>query len=532
MLPALALRLRVRVLLALLAAAAVCLLATPAVRKFACKIGAMDMPGESRRVHDHPIPRLGGLALFAGFLAGVLPFTGIDEPVQGILLGSVIIVVTGAVDDLVSLRPWVKLVLQIIAAIVAIRHGVVIRILTNPGDASAEAIALGALSVPVTLLWIVGMTNALNLIDGLDGLAAGVCGIGCASMLAVSLFLPQATEISVLVAALGGACLGFLPFNINPAKIFMGDSGSLLLGYVLSTASVLGLFKMYTLVAFAVPVLTLALPLTDTVFAVVRRVSRGESPFHADRGHIHHRLLALGLTQKQAVAVLYAASGILGAAAVLLAANAAMRFWLLLGAVALALGIWLYVFAGHHFPSAPSAKAPKKGKKRTAARNREPSLQIKIVRAKRDEHFPIAALPVEQPQDRQHQKVLGLQPLWVEPLEDAVQPAAKRQQRRGRRFFVLRRRWGTLRRAFARQRRAALRLFRRQRLFHARALAGAAVIAVIGHRRAPIPKRPPPRCAPRPQCAAPGRDGAPVPRSDTARARRPIVFSRFRSVPM
>ena len=287
MLPALALRLRVRVLLALLAAAAVCLLATPAVRKFACKIGAMDMPGESRRVHDHPIPRLGGLALFAGFLSGVLPFTVIDEPVQGILLGSVIIVVTGAVDDLVSLRPWIKLVLQIAAAVVAIRHGVVIRILTNPGDASAEAIALGALSVPVTLLWIVGMTNALNLIDGLDGLAAGVCGIGCASMLAVSLFLPQATEISVLVAALGGACLGFLPFNINPAKIFMGDSGSLLLGYVLSTASVLGLFKMYTLVAFAVPVLTLALPLTDTVFAVVRRVSRGESPFHADRGHIH-----------------------------------------------------------------------------------------------------------------------------------------------------------------------------------------------------------------------------------------------------
>ena len=215
----------------------------------------------------------------------------------------------------------------------------------------------------MTLLWIVGMTNALNLIDGLDGLAAGVCGIGCASMLAVSLFLPQATEISVLVAALGGACLGFLPFNINPAKIFMGDSGSLLLGYVLSTASVLGLFKMYTLVAFAVPVLTLALPLTDTVFAVVRRVSRGESPFHADRGHIHHRLLALGLTQKQAVAVLYAASGILGAAALLLAANAAKRFWLLLGAVALALGIWLYVFAGHHFPSDPSAKAPEKDKK-------------------------------------------------------------------------------------------------------------------------------------------------------------------------
>ena len=169
---------------------------------------------------------------------------------------------------------------------------------------------------------------------------------------------PEATEISVLVAALGGACLGFLPFNINPAKIFMGDSGSLLLGYVLSTASVLGLFKMYTLVAFAVPVLTLALPLTDTAFAVIRRLSRGESPFHPDRGHIHHRLLALGLTQKQAVAVLYAASGILGAAAVLLAANAAIRFWLLLGAVTLAFGIWLYIFAGHRFPADPAAKKP------------------------------------------------------------------------------------------------------------------------------------------------------------------------------
>ena len=138
----------------------------------------------------------------------------------------------------------------------------------------------------------------------------------------------------------------------------MGDSGSLLLGYVLSTASVLGLFKMYTLVAFAVPVLTLALPLTDTAFAVIRRLSRGESPFHPDRGHIHHRLLALGLTQKQAVAVLYAASGILGAAAVLLAANAAIRFWLLLGAVTLAFGIWLYIFAGHRFPADPAAKKP------------------------------------------------------------------------------------------------------------------------------------------------------------------------------
>ena len=142
----------------------------------------------------------------------------------------------------------------------------------------------------------------------------------------------------------------------------MGDSGSLLLGYILATASVLGLFKMYTIVAFAVPVLALALPLTDTVFAIVRRLSHGESPFKPDRGHIHHRLLAMGLTQKQAVAVLYAASGILGAAAVLLAANAAVRFWLLLAAVAVALGVWLYIFAGHHFPAEPKQRNKKEKK--------------------------------------------------------------------------------------------------------------------------------------------------------------------------
>ena len=241
------------VLLTLLAAAAVCLLATPAVRKFACKIGAMDMPGESRRVHDHPIPRLGGLALFAGFLAGVLPFTGIDEPVQGILLGSVIIVVTGAVDDLVSLRPWVKLVLQIAAAVVAIRHGVVIRILTNPGDASAEAIALGALSVPVTLLWIVGMTNALNLIDGLDGLATGVSAVIIVIMGAFAylsgniiysdylniMYIPGAGELTVFAAALVGALIGFLWYNCYPAQVFMGDTGSLALGGIIAVFALL-----------------------------------------------------------------------------------------------------------------------------------------------------------------------------------------------------------------------------------------------------------------------------------------------------
>ena len=346
MLPDLALRLRLRVFLALLAAAAVCWAATPPVRRLAWRIGAVDRPGESRRVNDHPVPRLGGLAITLGFLTGVLLFSQPGNSVRGILLGTLLIAALGTADDVWDLRPWIKLAVQTAAALIAVGHGVQIRILTNPAVLAGH-IDLGMLSIPVTVLWIVGMTNALNLIDGLDGLAAGTAGIGCASMLAVSLFLPEATEVSVLLGALGGACLGFLPYNRNPARIFMGDTGALVLGYVLSTASVLGLFKMYTAVTFALPLLALALPLSDTLFAVVRRLWHGESPLKADRGHIHHRLLAMGLNQKQAVAVLYAISSILGLAAVLLAANGSARFWLLLAAMAAAVCLWLYAFTRH-----------------------------------------------------------------------------------------------------------------------------------------------------------------------------------------
>jgi len=343
MLSALGLRLRLRVFLALAVSAGVCFGATPAAGRIARRIGAMDRPGESRRVHDHPIPRLGGLAILLGLLAGVMPFGTFDREMRGILLGCLVIAALGVADDLRDLRPWVKLLFQTLAALIALGHGVEIRLLTNPIHFAGGTLSLGALSAPVTLLWIVGMTNALNLIDGLDGLAAGVSLISCVCMLAVSLFLPAATDMSVLLGALGGACLGFLPYNRNPARIFMGDTGAMLLGYVLSTASVLGLFKMYAAVTFAMPLLILALPLTDTVFAVVRRLARGESPLKADRGHIHHRLLDMGLSQKQTVAVLYAVSAILGLAAVMLSAGAAARFWLLLAAFAGAAAAWLCI---------------------------------------------------------------------------------------------------------------------------------------------------------------------------------------------
>lgn len=346
MLFGLTLRLRLRVLFAILLAAGVCCAVTPAVKAFALKIGAVDAPGESRRIHDRPIPRMGGLAILIGFLMGVLPFTALTQPIKGILVGSAMITALGMLDDILDLKPWIKLLVQLAAAFVAVQSGVVIHFVTNPGGTSS--ILLGALSVPITLLWIVGITNALNLIDGMDGLAAGVSSISCAAMLAVSMFMPEATDVSVLLGGLGGACLGFLPYNRNPAKIFMGDTGAMLLGYVLATASVLGLLKMYTLVTFAVPLLALALPLSDTLFAIIRRTAHGKSIFRADRGHIHHRLLALGLTQKQSVAILYAVSAILGLAAVLIAAGAAARFWLLLAAFFIAAAVWLYVFLGLH----------------------------------------------------------------------------------------------------------------------------------------------------------------------------------------
>ena len=344
MLTALGLRLRLRVFLALAVSAGVCFAATPAVGRLAERIGAMDRPGASRRVHDHPIPRLGGLAILLGLLAGVVLFGDRSRGTCGILWGCLVIALVGAADDLWDLNPWVKLLGQTLAAVVALCHGIEIHILTNPVHFAGGTLSLGVLSVPVTLLWIVGMTNALNLIDGLDGLAAGVSLISCACMLAVSLFLPEATCVSVLLGALGGGCLGFLPYNRNPARIFMGDTGALLLGYVLSTASVLGLFKMYTVATFAMPLLILALPLFDTVFAVTRGLSHGESPLKADRGHIHHRLLAMGLSQKQAVAVLYAVSAVLGLGAVMLSAGGAARFWLLVLAVLVAAGAWLYVY--------------------------------------------------------------------------------------------------------------------------------------------------------------------------------------------
>ena len=348
-----------RILLTIGVGFAISFAATPIVKSFAQKVGAIDVPRDARRVHDHPIPRMGGMAIFLGFLISVLLFVDISRPVRGILLGAVLIVACGAIDDVVSLNAWIKLAVQVAAAIVAVAHGVVIEVFRNPNIFSEnEALVLGALAVPVTVIWIVGITNSVNLIDGLDGLAVGVSTIASTTMFVVALLVSEG-NVAVILAALMGACLGFMPYNLNPAKIFMGDAGSLLLGYVLSTVSVVGMFKFYAIVTFVVPILALALPLFDTLCAIIRRLLRGQSPMHPDRGHLHHRLIDMGLSQKQAVAVLYSISAVLGLCAVVLATTGVVRICMVVVAALAAVAVGIFVkrtFKGHkyHPPVDPS----------------------------------------------------------------------------------------------------------------------------------------------------------------------------------
>lgn len=341
--------LTIRILLTIAVGFIISFAATPIVKSFAEKVGAIDIPGEARRVHDHPVPRMGGLAIFLGFLLSVLLFIPVNRQLQGILLGCVLIVATGAVDDVVSLKAWVKLLLQIAAACIAVFHGVRIEVLGNPNILSAnDYLTLGSWAVPITILWIVGITNSVNLIDGLDGLAVGVSTISSLTMLVIALLVAEDSSVAVVLAALVGACIGFMPYNLNPAKIFMGDTGSLLLGYVLSTLSILGLFKFYAVVSFAVPVLAIAVPLFDTIFAFFRRLVKGQNPMHPDRGHFHHRLIDMGLSQKQAVAVLYTISAILGVAAVVITTSGEIKALILILGFCICALVWAAVYGKLH----------------------------------------------------------------------------------------------------------------------------------------------------------------------------------------
>ena len=351
-------RLALQMLAAMAAAVAISFLSTPLVKTLAYKVGAIDVPKDSRRMHKVPIPRLGGLAIFLAFLLSALIFADIDRQLQGILLGAVIIVVLGALDDVLALKALPKLIVQILAAGVAVYHGCVIQFISNPNVFSnATYVNLGWLSVPITIIWIVAITNAVNFIDGLDGLAVGVSSISAAALIVIALMVAE-TNIAIILCALFGACLGFIPYNMNPAKIFMGDSGSTFLGYILATLSITGLFKMYAIISFAVPFLILGLPIFDICFAFLRRIAHGQSPMQADRGHVHHRLIDMGFTQKQAVAIAYMLTAILGLAAVVLTSSGELKALILIGAVFVvgAIGMRL-IFSSHDQPEKTDAEA-------------------------------------------------------------------------------------------------------------------------------------------------------------------------------
>lgn len=283
---------------------------TPAVRVLAFKIDAVDVPLDNRRVHSKPIPRIGGLAIYLSFLISTVLFCDINSELATILIGGAVLVIVGIIDDIFRLNAWIKLLIQLMVAGFAVFNGNVIEHVNIGGY-----IPLGVFSIPLTILWIVGLTNAINFIDGLDGLACGVSAISAMSLLCVVLL--HGDIVSTLICAiLLGSCLGFLPFNSNPARIFMGDTGALFLGYTLAVLSIQGVFKLHAVLSFIVPLAIFALPLFDALSAIIRRLIKGKSPFSPDRDHIHHKLIDMGFTQKESVKILYAICGILGLVAV------------------------------------------------------------------------------------------------------------------------------------------------------------------------------------------------------------------------
>lgn len=288
---------------------------TPLVRKLAFRVGAVDIPKDERRMHSKPIPTMGGLAIFVAFAFGVLAFVKLDQTFIGLLIGALMVILLGIFDDIYDLKPYIKLLGQICAALVVCFSGVVIEKVTW----FDQILYFGNWAIPITVLWIVAVTNTINLIDGLDGLACGIVAISSFALLAVSLLSAGNPIVTVVAAVLAGACLGFLPYNLNPAKIFMGDAGAMFLGFVLSVISIQGFFKVNAVVSFGIPFLVLGLPIVDTAFAIIRRLLKGQHPFRADRKHLHHRLIDMGLNQKQSVSLLYAISALLAISAVLFA---------------------------------------------------------------------------------------------------------------------------------------------------------------------------------------------------------------------
>lgn len=307
---------------------------TPYTIRLAKKIGALDVPKETRKIHKTPMPRLGGLAVISGFAVSViylLIVMSIENTINlfdleqyyiklfGFFIGIIVLGLFCFMDDWKSINPFVKLIGQILAATIVALCGIQINRIALPffDTVFTEKIV----SILITIIWIVCITNAINLIDGLDGLSSGICLISCVSLLIIFSLNGSPLISILLVTALAGAILGFLPHNFNPAKTFIGDTGSNFLGFSLSIISILGMAKTYTAIVIVAPLLVFALPLIDTTFAIVRRFVKTKSikgVFKADKEHLHHKIMKKGYTQKQAVLILYGISAMFGIFAIIL----------------------------------------------------------------------------------------------------------------------------------------------------------------------------------------------------------------------
>lgn len=284
------------------------------VKKLALKFNIVDFPNQ-RKIHKVVKPRAGGLAIFIGVIFGMLYLQPEHEHLLEISLGAIVIIITGLLDDRYDIRATVKLVGQIIAATFLISSGLIIERITLPFIGLIE---LGPLSVLITILWVVGITNAINLIDGLDGLATGVSTIALTTMFIMAIIDTQVMAAYLAIVIIG-ANLGFLYHNFYPAKIYMGDTGSNFLGYMIAVISMLGLFKNVAILGFVIPILILAVPIFDTLFAIIRRAKTNHGIMRPDNKHIHYQLIRAGFTHRQSVIIIYFFSAIFGLLAILFA---------------------------------------------------------------------------------------------------------------------------------------------------------------------------------------------------------------------
>ena len=283
---------------------------TPIAMRVAWRVGIVDKP-DARRIHVRPIPLLGGIALALAILVAVIPNLEIDRRYTSILLGAGLICVLGVIDDRFGIPPLPKLLGQVACAAIPVATGMTIDSVTIP-LIEPSTVSFGVLAYPLTIIFIVAVANIVNLADGMDGLAAGVCAISALTLAVLALSLGRISA-GVLAAAIAGACLGFLPWNFNPARIFMGDSGALVLGFLLAAVSVQGVMKTAAALALVFPLVVLLVPILDTSFVILKRLKSGQSIAGADRNHFHHRLLRVGYTQRQAAMLLYLWSGVLAA---------------------------------------------------------------------------------------------------------------------------------------------------------------------------------------------------------------------------